>query len=110
MAVLRREEAKKRMENTKAKIKAESAAGKAEGSSTPSGVAAIKTKKSSSERKRSEKMAAIAKVAETRKKSGPEVVKSSFCKPDPTPEQVRKSTLLSAGLDTVSPCSIIFAL
>ena len=92
MAVLRREEAKKRMENTKAKIKAESA-GKAEGS-TPSGVAAIKTKagvsskKSSSERKRSEKMAAIAKVAETRKKSGPEVVKSSFCKPDPTPEQV----------------------
>ena len=98
MAVLRREEAKKRMENTKAKIKAESA-GKAEGS-TPSGVAAIKTKaggggkKSSSERKRSEKMAAIAKVAETRKKSGPEVVKSSFCKPDPTPEQVRKSTLI----------------
>ena len=97
MAVLRREEAKKRMENTKAKIKAESA-GKAEGS-TPSGVAAIKTKaggdkKSSSERKRSEKMAAIAKVAETRKKSGPEVVKSSFCKPDPTPEQVRKSALL----------------
>ena len=85
MSVLRREEAKKRLENQKARIKAATATPSEETTTAVAAIASKTTKaKKSSSSKRSEKLAAIAKVAETR----PDIVKSSFCAPDPTPEQL----------------------